>query len=375
MSKLDYQPRKTRTWRDEAVSTYHRFVHRFTRDNIISNLKTLAWVVPLTLLIWIYAEREQVATTKDVSVPFEAVSIDPNVSIKVMSPPDQNLVLELQGPQARLQDVLGKLRGGMLPLGLKIEIPTTLEKNRVHPLMALELVRNQKIFNDNGVTVLSCQPARIDVMLDAIVERDAKITRPPTVTNVDGTFTPAMVKVRGPSSVIDAAEKRNAGQLLIWADLDQIARSPAGPVSKEIGLRKPPELDDDRVVVTGASTVKADVEVRRADEKLLIRSMPITADAPDALWDKYKLVWEKPTQPVLQNVTVSGPPDVIKAIAQLDSEVKPKARLVVTQQDAGDRRSKVVKYDLPDGVTVSDEDKTRTVDFRLVSKDSLPPTP
>src|SRR2546425_10231277 len=106
--QLDYQPRKpkARSWREQALHEWHRFAARFTRENVISNLKTLAWVVPLTLLIWIYAEREQVATTKDVAIPFDLVSVDPNVSVALNRAQDKNLVLELQGPQARLQDVL-----------------------------------------------------------------------------------------------------------------------------------------------------------------------------------------------------------------------------------------------------------------------------
>src|SRR5947208_12416100 len=102
-------------WRDSATSYWRRNFGNITREQIISNLKTLAWVVPLTLLIWIYAEREQVATTKDVAVPFELVSVDPNVAVTLNRAQDKNLILELQGPQARLQDVLTKLRGGMLP--------------------------------------------------------------------------------------------------------------------------------------------------------------------------------------------------------------------------------------------------------------------
>src|SRR5438874_2507390 len=115
---LSYQPRKQRQWRVEAAAEWHRFASRFTREAVISNLKTLAWVVPLTLLIWIYAEREQVASMKDVAVPFDLVSVDPNAVVSVRSPADKNLILELQGPQARLQDVLAKLQRGSNPAGL-----------------------------------------------------------------------------------------------------------------------------------------------------------------------------------------------------------------------------------------------------------------
>src|SRR5690348_958680 len=112
---LSYHARQARRWRDEAAAEWHRFAARFTRENIISNLKTLAWVVPLTLLIWIYAEREQVASMKDVSVPFELASVDPNVAVSLSRAQDKNLLLELQGPQARLQDVLTALQRGLRP--------------------------------------------------------------------------------------------------------------------------------------------------------------------------------------------------------------------------------------------------------------------
>jgi hypothetical protein len=338
-SKLDYQARKSpRTWRDEAVSKWHRFASRFTRENIISNLKTLAWVIPLTLLIWIYAEREQVATTKDVAVPFDMVSLDPNVSIRVRSPSDQNLILELQGPQARLQDVLAKLRGGLLPQGLRIEVPTSLEKNREHGLDALSLVRNQKIFVDYGVTVLGCQPARLDIIVDSMVEREVKIIAPPSAKNLNAVFEPATVKIAGPQSVLIAAE--NNGQLVLWADVrDEVARAP-GHYDKDVALRRPPPLEDDRITIKGPATIKASIDVRKADATQLIRSMVITVDGPDGLWDKYAIKWVKPIQPVLQNVTVTGPEETIKMLPQLD---QPKARLVVKPQDVGAVRTRAGK--------------------------------
>src|SRR5438876_12334266 len=82
-------------WRDSTVSELRRWRENITREQVISNLKTLAWVVPLTLLIWIWAEREQVATTKDVAAPFELVSVDPNRVVSLAgSYPDRNLILE-----------------------------------------------------------------------------------------------------------------------------------------------------------------------------------------------------------------------------------------------------------------------------------------
>src|SRR6185437_5287828 len=188
-----------RTWRDEFSTEFNRFRSGITRENIISNLKTLAWVVPLTLLIWIWAEREQVATEHDVSVPFELVSTEANrvISLKPNTQ-DTNFVLDLFGPQARLQELRNKLGGGQMPQGLKIVIPSTYTPGRDYTLSTIELVGNQRIFSDYGVTVQHVQPLKIEVSIDELVDRDAKIIVPPSMKNVIATFDPPTVKVRGP---------------------------------------------------------------------------------------------------------------------------------------------------------------------------------
>src|SRR5215207_3808439 len=182
-NSIPYEARrasKLRTWRSDVSADWQRFTANFTRENVISNLKTLAWVVPLTLLIWIYAEREHVATRKDVAVPFELATIDPNLVVALTPRQDKNLILELQGPQARLQEVLQTLRGGMMPQGLRIDIPLNLTPNREHEIPTLSLVQNQKIFTDNGVLVLGVQPSRLEVMIDQVVEREARVVKPPS---------------------------------------------------------------------------------------------------------------------------------------------------------------------------------------------------
>ena len=51
----------------------------FTRDQLASGLRSLLWVAPLTVLIWIYAEREQIITTDTpLYIPIQVVSTDPD---------------------------------------------------------------------------------------------------------------------------------------------------------------------------------------------------------------------------------------------------------------------------------------------------------
>ena len=111
---LPPNPSRFKSWRDWLAAEKNWLLDTFSRDRLISFLKTLVWVAPLTLLIWVYAEREQVWTTENESIPFELVSSDPTriVSLKGV---DKNLMVDLQGPRARVEEVLEKLRGGVSP--------------------------------------------------------------------------------------------------------------------------------------------------------------------------------------------------------------------------------------------------------------------
>jgi hypothetical protein len=76
-------------------------------------------------------------------------------------------------------------------------------------------------------------------------------------------------------------------------------------------------------------------------------------------------------RPVVQNVTLIGPPEIIDQMQKPDYDPQPTARLVITAADLaapGERRSKVVQYDLPKGVDVSPDDKKKTVEYRVIDR-------
>ena len=376
------QPTSARTWRDDVYAEWNRFHNSMTREKILGHLKTLAWVAPLTLLIWIYAEREQVDVYEDEPVPFELINSDDSRYVSLKQ--DENLILKLTGPRARVNDVLSRLRGGRDPRGLHLEVPAKLDLNRETTLEALPLVRSQRIFVDNGITVLSAQPPRLSVQVDEKVDREAMIALPPARKNMEATFEPSTVKIQGPLTALRNAEQAMGGQLVVHADftggaVNQPGRySLPGPGLPDVVLRKPMELQDERIQIPPLpAKIRANVEVRQADKTRLVPSMPITVDMPDGLYEQWKIEWVNPTAPVLQNITISGRPELIDAMEKPGFAPQPKARLVVTAPpggDAGDAvQTKAVEFDLPDGVKVIDEDKTKNVQFRLV-KWTTPPS-
>jgi hypothetical protein len=304
-------------------------------------------------------------------VPFELVNSEDGRYISLKQ--DTNLILELTGPRAAVADVLNDLRGGRDPKGLQLEVPAKLELNRETSIPALPMVRSQRAFIDRGITVLSVQPPNLTLQVDQVVEREARIALPPARKNVEATFNPPTVKVRGPLSALQRAEQQLAGELVVFGDLSGDLLKQPGHYDlpkdglPDVTLRPPTELQDERIeIIIPPGKVRASVDVRQADKTRLVRSMPITIDMTDGLYEKYKVEWINPIVPALTNITISGPPEIIDLMDKPDFEPQAKARLVVTQQDVGNQHRKPVEFDLPDRVKVVDEDKNKTVEFRLV---------
>ncbi|HEX8524290.1 MAG TPA: hypothetical protein VF669_18690 [Tepidisphaeraceae bacterium] len=349
----------------------------FTRENIISNLKTLAWVLPLTFLIWVYAEREQIATYKDEPLPFELVSLDPNRIVTLNRNQDKNLIVDLQGPQARVQDVLQKIRGGQheSPRGIRLEMPQSFSPNREQEIITVDLLRAQKIFSDYGITVVSCQPSQLLVTIDEMVDRDAKISVPPSIKNVEktSTFEPATIKIRGPKSKLDQATGQD-GQLVVYANLSEdLLRRPGHRDLQDVALQLPPNLNDDRITIASGTRVKAALDIRAADVSDVIKSMPIDFVIPLAVWEKMSTGALQVDRTIfrhfLTDVHVTGPQQVIEAMKRPEFAPRPRALLDVALTDVGEIKQKPLTFvDLPDGVKISDEDRKQTVAFRLVDK-------
>src|SRR5947208_9024563 len=93
---------------------------RLTREHLIEGAKNLAWVGPLTLLIWVWAEREQTQEIGLNDVPVQVTSSDPSRYIEFAQPVQNKVTLRLKGPQATLDRVRERLTSG-IPRGIEID--------------------------------------------------------------------------------------------------------------------------------------------------------------------------------------------------------------------------------------------------------------
>jgi hypothetical protein len=361
-------PSRFKSWPEFFTAEWHWLLDTFSRDRIISFLKTLIWVAPLTLLIWIYAEREQVHTTEDEPIPFELVSNDSSRIVSLKGG-DRNLMVDLQGPRARVLEVLEKIRGGAFPQGIRIEPDPALSANDEHDIPTKPLLQNNSIFRDSGITVLSVRPSRLTVVIDEQAEVEARVMAAPEVTNLlpTTTFNPPVVKVRGPKSLLDKARQaaeQDGGQVVVYAQVGglEALKTPGEKRVAGIPIEPPRALQDERVTIV-PTEVDAVLHVRENDDQLTYDSITVQAILPRGLDNKYTPVYDAS----LANVTVVGPKDQIDLLRQPGAP-RPLAVFRVSDQDVGDPRAKRVMYlyeGLPPDIRISEKDRDRTIEFEL----------
>src|SRR5687768_7470823 len=149
----------------------------FTKEQFISAFKSLLWVAPLTVLIWIYAERAQLTDLTNYPITVEVKNKDPKKLAILVTPPDGQISVDLSGPRAQLDALRDSLdpRAGYGPI--VIEVPGDLPPGR-HQIPS-SLVSDEQRFE--SVSVDGSSPAYLEVMIDPIVEREVPVTAPPDV--------------------------------------------------------------------------------------------------------------------------------------------------------------------------------------------------
>src|SRR6478672_4258814 len=67
-----------RNWRRRLAHSLRSWSRvTFSRESYLASMRSLVWVVPLTVLIWIYAEREQVTTLPNVTINVAPPAVSP----------------------------------------------------------------------------------------------------------------------------------------------------------------------------------------------------------------------------------------------------------------------------------------------------------
>jgi len=268
----------------------------------VEAFKTFLWVAPLTALIWIYAEREQIATA-EVTVQIKLLSKSSDRIITVTSPLERptKISLDIQGPRAslnELRDVLTKV---------PVEVYVSPDVGYKGDFSLAEPITKSDLFKTYAVAVTAAPSVTIKVEAKSSRRIPVKV-RPQDKFVGTVTFEPDSVVVEGPKDTLEGIKPEN---LVAYADLSDFASKPPGsypPQDVTISLGSP------TVDVTMKESVRAKVEISKS-APYPIPPIPIVLQINGRVLsdDKFKITTALDT---LGDVQVIGPLDKIELLKQ-----------------------------------------------------------
>jgi hypothetical protein len=325
------------------VNEVRRFRKGFTRENLISTMKTLAWVIPLTLLIWVYAEREQLATDPDVTIAIAVKSTDPSRIVTLVRPVEGLITCTLQGPRSRLDLVRELLQPHNNAPPITVEIDNATPLGPSIPIPLLQKIENNPKFKNNGVSVIRCSPEDILVSVDRLEEREATVVAPANIPSLESaTFAPATVRVRGPHQLLETLSAN--GHLTVTADIAALPelKTPGKHTVNNVQL-----LPDQNLTISNAP-LQAVLTVKEPDVEYEVKDLPVLIEGPGTLFNRYRINYDT----ILPSVKVSGPPAQIEKLKS--GEIHPVAKLRISTEDIKNPKPLPLQIeDLPPGVSVS----------------------
>jgi hypothetical protein len=325
-----------------ASGEWRRFRQGFTRQNVISFSKAMAWVVPLTLLIWVYAETAQDVPRSNVQMPIELRSNDPKLTVKLVKPyPDKFIVCDLEGPSSNLEHFTDQL-SPTDPLIINIDTSKLPPGENSMPTKGM-IIDNPRL-KAYGISVNKSEPDVLTFDVDQLDERSATVTAPTGIPTLkSATFDPPTIRVSGPKHELDAAETN--GELTVVADITSLSvlSSPGQHEVSNVNLRQVDDLNYSR------DKVRATLVVTDPDVPYTLSNVPVLLTASYPVLRDNAVTWDASYS---AGINVIGPPD---KIAQLKAgQVNPYLELKIASTDVSNPRPIQLQLrDLPEGVRVA----------------------
>lgn len=350
------QPSRLRRWVRDT----------FTREQMLSGLKQLAWVAPLTVLIWVYAEREQQIPSRDIRFNVELRSNNPQVAVRLVEPSDGTVSVDLRGPRNQIDSVRSDL--GSRNSTVRFEVPADLKEGS-HQIPVTAVVNRDARFD--GMTILNNPPPRITVLVDPIEEKsvDVEVREEDKAVFDSAVFTPAKVKVRMPRTTLLAAREKSSGKLVVYADLAALPDKAPGRKTDVSGVRVYVPNADAGEVTIEPSTVTASFELREQAQTYTISEVPILEMPANQLRE---LVTVKLDRLNLFNVRVVGPPEAIAEVRRTNgANIKALVGIDSGDRDQGPQRKEITFW-TPEGVKIHPDDAKQTVEVTVATRSAAP---
>ena len=320
--------------------------HNRAYDRVVDIIKTLPWIVPITIIVWVYAERKQQTPSAPYTFPVGVRIEAPNRLATLQEPNSGQVIITLAGPSANVQRVVERLRTNPSHPALLFTVPASTQSGTVQFDAMGAIATNPEfdsIFKDNGISIQSITPAELQISVDNVEEHnEIPIHKPDGLTDLEGEpqFAPVDVTIRAPESVFAKGDK------FVVADMAQLAAmKQPGSHTVSVPLRwnqHGPNITIQPETVNVTFTVRSKV-IQKTE-----KGVPIWPAGPIVALQQYHI--DAPT--ALQEINLEGTPDQIKSLE--DNGLF--ALLYLRDVREGETVDEPVHFVLPPGMRVLGKD-------------------
>ncbi len=322
----------------------------FSVTNMWSTLKTIGLVIVITVLIWLWAEAENLRrVTMTPRLQFPAVSGDLVVRVDDPDWRAESVTVRLEGPTAAIDDAERVLRS---PVVITPGVPGFPAEPGEHTLRVADLLRQHPELSRIGITITDTQPATIDVRVARLVTRELPVRADLTGIEVEGdvTIRPSTVSVTMPEAAAAAIGERGtvgggaggAQAIAVISENDrrQLREDGAQTVTASIVL--PEVLADFEPVTVTPEQVRVTLRTRKQQDEIVVPSVPVWITMPNTEGTGWDI---RVHTPIIRNVTVRGPAAEIAKVRS--RELLPIAFVVLSSDDLEEGVTSTIAFFAP----------------------------
>ncbi len=293
---------------------------------IAGSIQTIGLTTLITLLIWLYAEGQDVrrGEPRRIELRLPARVGQDTVIDWADGSASKAVTVAFKGSSAALTELEAHLE----PSGA-LRLPLTAEQLPSGPRATLDLkpllaaaklnpdASTSRTIADLGVSVDTADPAQVDVWIEKLVERELRVVfQPPGVElGPSVTLDPPRVNVTLPQSVAERhAASPDALYLEAMAQPAQLADMPEG-VAQTLTLRLQPAgvLEGLRHIRPEQRTADVTFTVRGQTDSHQLKLVPVWLRVPPSETQRYDVALAEDSR-VLSEVTITGPKDLVERL-------------------------------------------------------------
>lgn len=336
------------------------------------HLQTLAFVVVVTALIWVFAESESLTRrTLDVDLSFTA-SAEVLRAVRLADPNFKGRVqLELVGSTGAVTELERRLSR---PLALRPGGESFPTEPGERTIDLREILRATPGIGDRGVTFARVEPPTIRVNVDELREVQAKVIVEVADGELDGPaeVLPPTVTLRAPVRLLAAADS----DPIVTARIERAALTGMVPgraeLVKNVPLRPGLAFAGDPDVSVAPAQTDVRLKLLSRTTSLQVASVPVhiqVAAEEFNLWE----VRVRDTDRFIRDVRVTGPAEVVDQVRRGEIKLRAVVALSFEELEQGVASKDAVFSQLPSMLRV--EAPSRTVRFVVKRLTSAGPAP